>query len=136
MNPKPPSSSRNLTKREATYLYECFEDIHCYKLDENGQVIPKKQCPGWDWNLQHIDENDKPVQGGCKYKETHKLCKCLQIAADGHYIIEIRPRNEEDDERDRKTERDTLLQERNRLKLIKDQLDEQMLALDNKLRNI
>lgn len=127
--------TRVLSQTEAKYLFDRFEETHCYKLKEGtSEVI--QQCPGWDWNLEHLDENNQRVAGGCRYKNTHKLCTNLQLAAEGHFVLEIRPRNEEDLKKEREYEK-TLLEKELRLKRdLRNKIDEEILSYENKIRNL
>lgn len=127
--------SRTLSRSESQYLYDLFIKIHCYKQSENENG-KEETCPGWSWDLEHLDDNNQPQRGGCRYKNAAKLCSNLKVAAEGMFIIEIRPKNEEDEKKDREYERSLLEQELRRLKTGKMALDEQILALENKMRNL
>jgi hypothetical protein len=127
--------SRILSRSEAQHLYDLFTRIECYKVSENGNE-KEETCPGWSWDLEHLDDANQPQKGGCRYKNAAKLCSNLKVAAEGMFVIEIRPKNEEDEKKDREYERSLLEQELRRLKTGKMALDEQILALENKMRNL
>lgn len=126
--------SRVFSLTEARYLFERFEQIHCYKTNEAGEVI--EQCPGWNWELEHVDDKDQVQRGGCMYRNTYKLCNNLQLAAEDHYVIEIRPKNEEDVVRERQQQRDLLENELRKLKVQRSEVEEKILAFENKLRTL
>jgi len=124
--------TRVLSPFEAEYLFARFEDVHCTKQNETGEEIAV--CPGWDWNLTHLDDSNKEVRGGCKYKNSKKLCSCLKLAAEDNYVVEIRPKNEDDLRREADQERSIHLEELRKLKQTKTDLDEKILALESKIR--
>lgn len=126
--------SRIFSQTEAKHLYDRFEAVHCYRMNEEGEVT--HQCPGWSWDLEHIDELDQPQKGGCQYKNSFKLCENLRLAAEGHYVVEVRPKNEEDIARERDHERGLLEKELRRLKQARNNVEETILEIENKIRNL
>lgn len=140
-NPIKKPVTRILTQTEARYLLERFEDIHCYKTNEEGKVLEDEdgnplQCPAWDWNLEHFDENDNSIPGGCRLKDSQKLCTCLRLAAEAHFVVESRPKNEDDERREREMERTLLERELRRLKESRTQIEEQIMAYEHKIRDL
>lgn len=124
--------SRILSRSEAQYLFELFEDIHCHKQIDGVEV----KCPGWNWDLECLDDQNQPIRGGCVYKNSNKLCSNLEVAAKGMFVLDIRPKNDDDIAREREIDRTLLEQELRRLRTGKMALDEQILALENKMRNL
>lgn len=122
-------------------MYDMFELDHCYRKTADGEPdldehnICKKQCPGWDWSLERT-EGDEVLQGNCRYRKSAMLCECLKLAAEGHYVIEIRPKNEDDIKREQKQEREQLEQSRRRLIQQKAELEEKILGIENQMRDI
>lgn len=134
-NPSNKPITRIMTVTEARHLFARFEDVHCFKADEDGNVT--NQCPGWNWDLEHfVDDNEQPQPGGCVYKNSFKICECLRLAAEGHYVVEVRPKNEDDVAREREQERSLLEKELRRLKLQRNEVEEKVLELENKIRNL
>lgn len=132
MTEKPKSLSRVLTQTESRHLFDQFEVVHCQK-EVDGVTI---RCPGWDPNLLGTDETGNAVQGGCKYKNSYKLCTNLQAAANGTLVIEIRPRTEEDSKKESDLERAALNAELKKMKGAKAEIEEQILALESKIRDV
>lgn len=126
--------TRVLSKTESKHILDLFEEIHCYSLNEAGEPI--KTCPGWDWNLQHLDEHDNTQAGGCKYKDSSKLCKCLSLAAEDFYVLEVRPKNEDDIRREREVEKSILERHLRDLKNKRSEIEEAILSFENKIRNL
>lgn len=126
--------TRVLSVTEARHLFDRFEDVHCFRTDESGQETHK--CPGWSWELEHIGDDDQPQPGGCMYKNSFKICECLRLASEGHYVLEIRPKNEDDLAREREQERSLLEKELRRIKQIRSETEERILELENKIRNL
>lgn len=126
--------TRVLSQVEAKHLFDRFEEVHCFKTNSENEVL--EQCPGWDWALEHVSELNERQPGGCRYRNTHKLCSNLQLAAEGHYVIEIRPKNEEDVKREKEYERSLLEKELRGLKEKRGEIEEKILAFENKLRSL
>ena len=117
--------SRILTQTEAQHLLDRFEAVHCEK---DGI-----RCPGWDPTLSHMI-GDEEQTGGCRYKNSQKLCNNLSAAAQGTLIIEIRPRNEDDLKREAEMERGFANLELKKLKAMKADLEEKIISVESKLR--
>lgn len=129
------SVSRVLTRLEAEHLFNRFEEVHCFKADESGNVIA--QCPGWNWELVGPpDEAGNPTKGACRYKTAAKLCTNLEAASKGTLVIEIRARNQDDERRETDIERQALTDRLKAIRSKKSELDDEILALENKIRSL
>jgi hypothetical protein len=124
--------TRIFTTNEARYLFDRFEEIHCWK-EVDGKTI---KCPAWDWNLEHLDDNNVAQKGGCKLRDTHKLCNTLGLAAQGHYVLEIRPKNEDDVKKEKEYERQILEMELRKLKAQRSEVEETILSIEDKMRTL